>query len=565
MKVLILQSHDSRAFELAVGMVRSRWPGATIGGLVQDRSLVTRLASPINGALFLYGTSPSGVRPVLDRMTLETLRDEHFDLCVLSFDDRNGIQQWSFRQIPIKAGIPRIIARNTANEVIEQGRIAWMVRTVWACGVLRLVQPRLWVPPSILAFGERYWDHAMLFLLALGAVLAAALKRLGFHHPSAWRKGSLHPLGTLVIFIPYLCLGGAQRALVNFLRFVDRDKYRIHICTLRESDGFFEEEVRALGVQVTYLPCQGGIPFWKIPWALTRFLKKVAPHTVLGWLPWATVFTALAGSLAGVPRIVMCYRTQSPDQRGGKYPAWLRPLDIVSGRLANVVLANSEASRHDYMTWAKIPSNKIVTVYSGVDTQEIRPLAIERIREIRSRLGLGDQPMVGLVGRLTPEKDHETFLQALCHVRESVPAVQAVLVGGGNEEPRLRAVVKELGLADCVRFLGARKDALAIIGSLDVLALTSRTEGLPNVLLEAQAMEVPVVTTDVGGASEVVRNGETGYVVPRGDSLQVAERLMQLLLDKALRRYMGAAGRAYVIARFGADRMAATVLRYCGV
>lgn len=565
MKALVVQSHDWEMFERALASVRVRWPEASIAVLVEESALPAPAIARVAGPVFRFGAGPSGARPVLDATTREQISKERFDLCALSFDEPLGVQYWGFRQVPLLARIRRVVVVDEQGRIREYGPLAWWGLTLWECGLRRALQPALWIPSPIVVASRRYCDYAMLSLLAVLALLANTLTRLRRIPGSSTYPAKKGKKPTLVIFIPFLCLGGAQRALVNWLRQIERNKYTLHVCALRGDDNFFEEDIQALGLSLTYLPCKGQYPFWKIPWNLARFFRAVEPDAVLGWLTWATVFTALAGSMAGVPRVVVCYRNQSPDHSGQAYPDWVRPLEMISGRLADVVLANSRASGRDYGAWARIPPRKIVTVYNGIDAQRVRPLPKDRIDEIRSSLGVGFAPLVGVVGRLSPEKDHDTFFQAMRVVRTIIPTVQAVLLGNGNEGPRLRALARDLGIADCVTFLGARKDALEIMGSLDVLALTSRTEGLPNVLLEAQAMEIPVVTTDAGGAPEVVREGATGYIVPVGDGRQVADRVVALLQDEPLRRRMGAAGRAYVAGGFGADQMAAAVLRHCGL
>ena len=562
MKVLVIQSCECDRFLEALNVVRSRWPQASITALI-DEAFVSETSLWLDRhEILVYGRGHRA-RPTITAETRRCIRARRFDLCVLSYNERSGVRFWNFRMLPILTGISRVVAINDQRTISTYRRFSWCVATVWGCTALRLIQFRIRVPRSTRNALEAGLDHAMITLLTLLAVVGAGLKTLGLHPLMRRRLGRRSVSPRLFIFIPDLCAGGAQKALVNFLRRLDLRKYRVEVCTLEGTDRFFEPEVRGLGVLLTYLPCGGGIPYWKIIWALTRRLSRESPDVAIGWLPSATVFTAIAASLTGVPRIIMSLRSQSPDRIQTQRPPWQRPLDVITARLVDKVIACSNACRDDYIAWGRIPPGKIVTVYNGVEESEVQQLEAAEIQKIRSSLGADGRPVVGIVGRLSPEKDHHTFFEALRAVRHAVPTLKGIVVGDGNERSKLIEDAKRLDLADCVDFLGVRKDALAVIASLDVLALTSRTEGLPNVLLEAQALGVPVVTTDAGGAPEVVRDGETGYVVPCGDSERLASCLVKLLTDEPLRRRFGQKARAHVLAMFRSDRMAAEILQHC--
>lgn len=162
-------------------------------------------------------------------------------------------------------------------------------------------------------------------------------------------------------------------------------------------------------------------------------------------------------------------------------------------------------------------------------------------------------PLVAVVGRLVPIKDHPTLLRALAEL----PGVHLAIVGDGESAADLKGLVEQLGLGDRVHFAGWHLDLVPVLADIDAVALTSRNEGTPVALIEAAAAGRPVVATAVGGVPSVVRDGVSGYLVPPGDPAAVADRLRRLLADPALRASMGAAGRAHVSSRFGAARMIA--------
>ncbi|MGH2672745.1 MAG: glycosyltransferase family 4 protein [Actinomycetota bacterium] len=175
--------------------------------------------------------------------------------------------------------------------------------------------------------------------------------------------------------------------------------------------------------------------------------------------------------------------------------------------------------------------------------------------EARERLGLPpDGAAVGIVGRLVPIKDHETFLRAAVRLLPARDDLTFVVAGDGEDRAVLEARASEL-LEERVRFLGWVQDLAALYAALDVVVLTSRNEGTPVSLVEAGAAGRPVVATRVGGVPDVVADGETGILVPPGDPAATAAAIERLLGEPALARAMGGTARARVPSRFSADRL----------
>ena len=172
--------------------------------------------------------------------------------------------------------------------------------------------------------------------------------------------------------------------------------------------------------------------------------------------------------------------------------------------------------------------------------------------QVRGRLGLGrDTPLVGIVGRLVPIKDHLTLLAAM----KELPGVHLAVIGDGELRAPLEAASRDMGLADRVHFTGWWMDMASAISDLDVVVLTSRNEGTPVALIEAAAAGIPVVATDVGGVGAVVEHGVTGLLAPPADAPTVAAHIALLLVDPGARLRMGKAGRERVRDRFGQRRL----------
>ena len=184
--------------------------------------------------------------------------------------------------------------------------------------------------------------------------------------------------------------------------------------------------------------------------------------------------------------------------------------------------------------------------------------AIDEAARARARraLQISDEALVvTTVGRLTAIKNHGLFLEASARIRRANPSATFLIAGDGELRRALEATALSLGIADRVRFLGWRRDLDTVYGATDVLMLTSRNEGTPVALIESLAAGVPVVSTDVGGVSDVVASDHFGFVTPPGDPDALAAAVGLLLPDRARRRAMGELGRASMMERYGVNRL----------
>ncbi|HEX9427836.1 MAG TPA: glycosyltransferase family 4 protein [Candidatus Polarisedimenticolia bacterium] len=181
---------------------------------------------------------------------------------------------------------------------------------------------------------------------------------------------------------------------------------------------------------------------------------------------------------------------------------------------------------------------------------------------LRRELGVDSgTPIVGVIGRLVPDKGPDIFLRAAATVLAARPDARFVLTGTGTMEPELRRLIGELGIAAAVRLLGFRDNVPEITTALTISVLPAvDCDASSTVLKEALACGVPVIATDIGGAREIVLDGTTGLVVPPGDPGPLARAILDLLADPARARAMGSAGSRDVAARFTPERLAAGTL-----
>ena len=220
-------------------------------------------------------------------------------------------------------------------------------------------------------------------------------------------------------------------------------------------------------------------------------------------------------------------------------------------RIASV----SAASARDFARTYRMDPARIVTIPRGIECPDLAPREARRAR-LAEEAGIdGEGAILVHVGSFTEEKNHRGLIEAFARILRECPDGQLVLIGEGPLEADARSAAAEAGVADRVRMLGSRPDAAELAGGGDVFLLPSLTEGLPGVVLEAAAREVPTVAFDVGGVSEAIEDGRTGYVVPSGDLAGLSRRALALLADPELARSMGRAARDHVCGLFGLPRV----------
>ena len=253
-----------------------------------------------------------------------------------------------------------------------------------------------------------------------------------------------------------------------------------------------------------------------------------------------TSYGFLAGLSGFQPSIVSVWGTdilEAPD---------LTPMHrwITKHALARAGAVTATGLRLAEATLAYMPRDKPVSVIPyGIDLEQF-----DRSSHPRARRSPDARPVVGTMSRLSPEKGLEHLLRAIALLRERGTDVDVVLAGDGPSRDALRALTTELGLEERVTFAGeiAHEDVPGVLAGFDIFAMPSTWEGFGVSALEASAMKLPVVASDIHGIPDVVIDGETGLLVPPADAGALADAIASLARDEAMRQQMGEAGRAYV-------------------
>lgn len=347
-------------------------------------------------------------------------------------------------------------------------------------------------------------------------------------------------------------LGGGQKLVALVAGALDSERFEVAVLSFGPP-GPYSERLRRKGVQVIDL-------------GLVRPLRKNRPSTLLRaavtlvrtvvFGRWDIVHTHMFLSAVVVTPLARLGRARAFGTTHRIYYGRVQPIveRLVAG-LQERIVVDSYAVGDILRARTHIPESKYVVIYNGIDVEEFRDPPSQDAA--RATLDISaDAVVVGEVAHLMPHKGQRHLIDALAPVLRQRADVRLLLVGEGADRRELERQVDARDVSRQVHFTGARSDLPTVLMAIDVLALPSTFEGFGIVQAEAMYLERPVVATDHGGSTEVVSAGDTGFLVPFGDVEGLRARLTELIDDPHLRHRMGASGRARVVDRFTAERMA---------
>jgi glycosyltransferase involved in cell wall biosynthesis len=358
----------------------------------------------------------------------------------------------------------------------------------------------------------------------------------------------------VVYVIADMITGGTQTHLLQVFRYLDRTVFRPSLFVLRDG-GNLLGEAAAAGVDVRTFGMTGTLRNprdLKGLAAMARAMREVRPAVVHGYLLRGNFYGAVAGRLARVPAVVT-------SKRGLHEPAGLAETVSVqvSNRLSHAVTGNSlEVLEFTRRVEGRFPA-PMTMIPSGIDTDrfDARRVGGWPRGSLREALGIGRSPVVGTAITFRPRKGFRMLFEAMAEIRRRIPDAHLVIAGADQMSPEARDLAERLDLVRWIHLLGRRGDMPEVLSALDVFVLPSESEGMSNAILEAMAMRLPVVATDVGGAREQMAEGQTGFLVDYPDSAALAAKVTRLLEDPALRERVGSAARERVVAHYSAAGM----------
>jgi glycosyltransferase involved in cell wall biosynthesis len=318
-----------------------------------------------------------------------------------------------------------------------------------------------------------------------------------------------------------------------------------------------EAEVRRLGAGYAEFAMGRSFLDLRILPPLVRALRRERPDVLHCHLVRANLYGRLAARWAGVPVVISTLR--NIEEYMVASDALSRAVRQVERRTAGWVsqyVAVSDGVREAAIRRLGLDPRRIITILNALDLGPFRQPPAGR-HEGRAELGLRPQVVaLGSVGRLHAQKNYRLLIEALHDLQACAQDWQCIIVGDGDDRPRLEALIAAHGLQSRVRLLGFRDDVARLLGALDIFVLPSSYEGLPRALMEAMAAGLPCVVSRVGGNAEAVVHDETGLVVAPGDRAALAQALQRLISDESRRAEMGRAGYARAHTLFAPVRMA---------
>ncbi|MGH9444199.1 MAG: glycosyltransferase [Terriglobia bacterium] len=337
--------------------------------------------------------------------------------------------------------------------------------------------------------------------------------------------------------------GGSERQFTVLADSLNRELFRVELGCIGQGGAFR----KALGdIVVTSVPPGGnvyGLNSWRSRITLARRLRRRHTAIAHAFDFYSNLMLIPAARLARTPIVIGSHR-----QIGDLLTPMRLRAQVAMFRLCDRVICNSRAAAQALLEHG-VAERKITIIHNGLPDEAFAeaPPALPRPPGVLR---------VGMVARMNdPVKNYPGLLHAAARVAPNFPELEFVLVGDGPLRPGLERMVRSLCLDRQVRFLGDRQDIRAVLSSLDISLLPSFSESLSNSLLESMAAGLPVIATAVGGNTELVRDGETGFLVPPNDEISLADALERLLKDPAMRAAFGMRARAIARANFSLARM----------
>jgi glycosyltransferase involved in cell wall biosynthesis len=348
---------------------------------------------------------------------------------------------------------------------------------------------------------------------------------------------------------------GAERVLAKIVTASNPEKITHYVVSMKDV-GPVGEYLRSMGIVVIALRLPSPAAIASAPFHFAAMLRRVRPHILHCWMYHANLFGALIGKVASQPYIIWSLRasnthmehysliTRSIVRQGGHFSRW-----------ADMIIVNSEAGQQLHRSWG-YEADKMKFIPNGFDLNRFKP-DMEARASLRSELGIHQNViLIGLIARFHPIKDHSSFLQAASVLKSKFPQVEFLLCGDDicTDNLALNDLLRQYDLQGRIHLLGSRSDVPRIMASLDIHCLTSTSEASPNVVGEAMACAVPCVVTDVGDSARLV--GDTGYVVPSGDSRAISNACIQLVeMETELRKELGTRARQRIRDKFDLEYM----------
>jgi glycosyltransferase involved in cell wall biosynthesis len=343
-------------------------------------------------------------------------------------------------------------------------------------------------------------------------------------------------VNTCVLFlIPSLVAHGAERQLCELVLHMDRARFEIHVVVFYDPGSYIGGE---LGSEIAMLPNvtlhslhkrRGLTGFLTALPRLFALVRRTKPDILHGYMD-GNLPVLLMGRLFRKPTVWGIRRSSSDPSKLSRRALRLGALSARFSRFVDLIIFNSEAGRNNHER-AGLRGRHAQVISNGFNVLRFTPNSAQGFAQRRAWGVPAEAPLIGIVGRLDPVKDHPTFLRAAARLLREWPTARFVCVGNGPEDytESLKTLGESLGIADHLLWPGACDQMSAVYNSLSLLVLSSTDEGFPNVIGEAMACGIPCVATRVGDAALLI--GDTGAVTDISNDLAIADAVSNILRE----------------------------------
>ena len=335
-----------------------------------------------------------------------------------------------------------------------------------------------------------------------------------------------------------LGIGGAERLLLELLDHLE--DFEFHPAIVADEPRELEHAFSAAGIPATFLGARG--PF-DVRW-VARFVelrRRIGPDVIHLHNPYPATGGRVASAFSRTPIVYTEHNVWS------RYHPLTRASNALTLPLTDRIVAVSEPVRRSIVSsrLGRVVAGRTEVIHNGID--------VMRVKEDAAKEGaMLPRPSYGAVGHLRFSKGADVLVRAAAIIERRLPEAAGFMVGGGEHDARIRSLKAELGIQR-LELLGVRTDARRLMGQFDVFVVPSRQEGLPLALLEAMALERPIVATTVGGIPDVLTHGEDALLVPPEDPHALAEAILRLLTDVSLATSLGGAAGVTGARRFTSE------------
>jgi len=383
--------------------------------------------------------------------------------------------------------------------------------------------------------------------------------------------------------------GGGTNSLLELLKRIDKNRYRFTLLFYsnykKGTDSDIKTEAEKLGAEFLILEQRAQPVFAKTAKELLRLLfffsNRLKKYSVF-LVDYHYRIKQNAEKISGILKnlktdllymnnqpssnlegIIASKMTGVPALQHSRIETRLNPFEVkLVNRWLKKMICVSEGVKKSFIRQG-VDKSKCVVVYNGIAVEAV-PDASRQV--IRKMWGItGEDILLGAVGSLIKRKRISDLIEAFAELNNPMISplskcrLKCIIVGDGPEKDKLQKQVLKMGLQDKVVFTGFQSDAISYINAFDILVMASEKEGLPRVILEAMLMGKPVIACDIAGPSELIVDGETGFLVPAGQTKAIANAMLSLTKDSALRDQMGERAKERVIKNFPVEKYASSV------